>query len=111
MRGRGLSYPAGLRSSRPALRCVPWPPDTATAEDIRRFQLHQHESGIGPATINGAVSALRFLFLVTLKRQDLGRVLVIMRYQRKLPGVLNVEEVTRLLEIAPGIHVQRLPPT
>ncbi|MER8714246.1 phage integrase N-terminal SAM-like domain-containing protein [Mesorhizobium sp. M1295] len=31
-------------------------PDTATAEDIRRFQLHQHESGVGPATINGAGS-------------------------------------------------------
>jgi integrase/recombinase XerD len=41
-------------------------PDTATPEDIRHFQLHQHENGVGPATINGAVSALRFLFLVTL---------------------------------------------
>ncbi|MER8753670.1 phage integrase N-terminal SAM-like domain-containing protein [Mesorhizobium sp. M1050] len=26
-------------------------PDTATIEDIRRFQLHQHENGLGPATI------------------------------------------------------------
>ncbi|MER8422795.1 phage integrase N-terminal SAM-like domain-containing protein [Mesorhizobium sp. M1403] len=34
-------------------------PDTATTEDIRRFQLRQHENGLGPATINGAVSALR----------------------------------------------------
>ncbi|MER9345368.1 site-specific integrase [Mesorhizobium sp. M0601] len=78
-------------------------PDTATAEDIRRFQLHQHESGVGPATINGAVSALRFLFLVTLKRRDLARVLVIMRHPRKLPDVLSVEEAARLLEAAPGI--------
>ncbi|TIS49153.1 site-specific integrase [Mesorhizobium sp.] len=78
-------------------------PDTATPEDIRRFQLHQHESGIGPATINGAVSALRFLFLVTLKRRDLARALVIMRYPRKLPDVLSVEEAARLLEAAPGI--------
>ncbi|MER8555895.1 phage integrase N-terminal SAM-like domain-containing protein [Mesorhizobium sp. M0435] len=77
--------------------------DTATAEDIRRFQLHQHESGVGPATVNGAVSALRFLFLVTLKRRDLARALVIMRYQRKLPEVLSVEEAARLLEAAPGI--------
>ncbi|ESY71728.1 MULTISPECIES: phage integrase N-terminal SAM-like domain-containing protein [unclassified Mesorhizobium] len=78
-------------------------PDTATAADIRRFQLHQHESGVGPATINGAVSALRFLFLVRLKRRDLARALVIMRYQRKLPDVLSVEEAARLLEAAPGI--------
>ena len=45
-------------------------PDTARAEDLRRFQLYQHENGVSPATINGAVSALRFLFAVTLKRRD-----------------------------------------
>jgi integrase/recombinase XerD len=65
--------------------------------------LYQHENGVGPATINGAVSALRFLFLVTLKRRDLARVLVIMRYPRKLPDVLSVEEAAQLLEAAPGI--------
>ncbi|MER9599927.1 phage integrase N-terminal SAM-like domain-containing protein [Mesorhizobium sp. M0244] len=78
-------------------------PDTATTEDIRRFQLHQHENGMGPATINGAVSALRFLFTVTLKRRDLARALVVTRYPRKLPEVLSVEEAARLLEAAPGI--------
>ena len=33
------------------------PPDTATIEDLRRFQVDQHERAVGPATINGAVSA------------------------------------------------------
>jgi site-specific recombinase XerD len=78
-------------------------PDTATSDDIRRFQLHQHESGISPSTINGAVSALRFLFEVTLKRRDLARVLVITRYQRKLPDVLSIEEAGRLLAAVPTI--------
>jgi len=78
-------------------------PDTATPDDIRRFQLDQHENCVGPATINGAVSALRFLFLVTLQRRDLSRALVITRYQRKLPDVLSVEEAGRLLEAAPGL--------
>ena len=78
-------------------------PDIATRDDIRRFQLHQHENCISPATINGAVSALRFLFTVTLKRPDLARALVITRYPRKLPEVLSVEEAARLLEAAPGI--------
>lgn len=50
------------------------PPDTATAEHLRRFQLFQHERGVGPATINGAVSALRFLYTVTLRRRDLARI-------------------------------------
>ena len=78
-------------------------PDTATVEDIRRFQLLQHENGVGPATINSTVSALRFLFTVTLKRRDLARALVITRNPRKLPDVLSIEEAARLLEAAPGI--------
>ena len=78
-------------------------PDTATVEDIRHFQLFQHENGVGPATINSTVSALRFLFTVTLKRRDLARALVITRNPRKLPDVLSIEEAVRLLEAAPGI--------
>jgi site-specific recombinase XerD len=35
-------------------------PDTATAEDLRRFQLHQTQAGVRPPTINSSVSALRF---------------------------------------------------
>ena len=35
-------------------------PDTATAEDLRLFQLHQTQSGMQPPSINGTVSALRF---------------------------------------------------
>ncbi len=77
-------------------------PDTAQAEDIRRFQVHQHESGVQPPTINCSVSALRFFFTVTLDRPDLSRRLVLARYPLKLPAVLSVEEVGRLLEAAPG---------
>src|SRR5450432_412327 len=77
-------------------------PDTATAEDVRRFQVHQRDSGVQPPTINCSVSALRFFFTVTLDRPDLSRRLVLARYPRKLPTVLSVEEVGQLLEAAPG---------
>jgi integrase/recombinase XerD len=79
------------------------PPDTATAEDIRGFQVHQAESGVQPPTVNSSVSALRFFFTVTLDRPDLSRRLVLVRHPRKLPDVLSVEEVGRLLEAAPGL--------
>jgi site-specific recombinase XerD len=79
------------------------PPDTATAEDLRNFQIHQHESGASAGTINGAVSALRFLYTVTLRRRDLARGLVAMRRPHKMREVLSVEEAARLLEAAPGI--------
>src|ERR671913_959038 len=77
-------------------------PDRATAEDLRRFQLHQTQAGMQPPGINSAVSALRFFFAVTLDRPDLARRLALVRQPRKLPLVLSVEEVTRLLEAAPG---------
>src|SRR3954454_24173588 len=77
-------------------------PDTAPAENVRRFQVHQAETGVQPPTVNGSVSALRFLFTVTLDRPDLSRRLVLVRQPRKLPAVLSAEEVGRLLEAAPG---------
>ena len=79
------------------------PPDTATMEDLRRYQVDQHERAVGPATINGAVSALRFLFGITLKRPEMALGLVVVRYMPKLRVILSIEETARLLEAAPGI--------
>jgi len=78
------------------------PPDTATAEDLRRFQLHQRQSGMQPPSINNSVSALRFFFTATLDRPDLARRLTVVREPLRLPTVLSVEEVTLLLQSAPG---------
>jgi integrase/recombinase XerD len=77
-------------------------PATATPDDIRGFQLHQRQSGMQPPSINTAVSALRFLFTMTLDRPDLARHLTIVRQPRRLPSVLSVEEVALLLQAAPG---------
>jgi site-specific recombinase XerD len=66
-------------------------PDTATAEELRLFQLHQTQSGMQP---------LRFFFTVTLDRPDLARRLTVVPYPRRIPVVLSVEEVTLLLHAA-----------
>jgi len=75
-------------------------PDTATAEDVRLFQLHQTRIGMQPPSINSAVSALRFFFTVTLDRPDLARRLTVVPQPRRIPAVLSVEEVTLLLRAA-----------
>ena len=46
-------------------------PDTATAEDIRLFQLHLSEAGASICNRNCTMTGLRFLFRVTLRRLDL----------------------------------------
>jgi integrase/recombinase XerD len=81
-------------------------PDRATAEDLRRFQLHQTQAGMQPPSVNSAVSALRFFFTVTLDRPDLARRLTVVRQPRKLPTVLSAEEVTLLLAAARGAKYQ-----
>jgi integrase/recombinase XerD len=77
-------------------------PDTATAEDLRAFQLHLTTTGVQPPTINATVTVLRFFFRVTLDRPETTRHLVFVYEPRKLPRVLSPEEVLRLLEAAPG---------
>ncbi len=78
-------------------------PDTATSEDLRRFQLHMAQQRIGGATVNAAVAALRFFCKVTLERPDLVRHLTTVQEPRKAPIVLSQDEVARLLEAAPGL--------
>ena len=48
-------------------------PDTATSDDLRRFQLHLAQQPISPGSINAAIAALRFFFTMTLERPDLVR--------------------------------------
>ena len=78
-------------------------PDTATSDDLRRFQLHMAQQQISPGSINAAIAALRFFFTVTLERPDLVRPLTTVNKPRKAPVVLSQEEVARLLEAAPGL--------
>src|SRR5246127_3035524 len=78
-------------------------PDTATSDDLRRFQLHMAQQQVSPWSINAAIAALRFFFTVTLERPNLVRPLRLVNEPRKAPVVLSQEEVARLLEAAPGL--------
>jgi site-specific recombinase XerD len=78
-------------------------PDTASSEDVRRYQLHLTASGVGVPTINQTISTLRFFFMVTLGRPDLVERATFVREPRKLPVVLSPEEVARFLDAAPSL--------
>jgi integrase/recombinase XerD len=78
-------------------------PDTASFEDVRRYQLHLAASGLGVPTVNQTVSTLRFFFKITLGRSEIVNHTQFVREPRKLPVVLSPEEVARLLDAAPGL--------
>ena len=82
------------------------PPDTATAEDLRAFQLHMVDTGTSPPTINSTLSGLKFFFDVTLGHAELMVKVQPVRQPRPLPVILSGEEVARLIAAAPNPKYQ-----
>jgi len=81
-------------------------PDTATVEDLRRFQLYLVDQGTSPITINATIVGLKFFFDITLGRSELMAKMQTVRVPQKLPVVLSRDEVTRLIAAAPNLKSQ-----
>jgi integrase/recombinase XerD len=82
--------------------------DTATAEDIRRFQLHLAETGVSICNRNRIMTGLRFLFRVTLRRLDLAAEIYHIREPQKIPLVISPDETRRLLAVASSLKARIL---
>ena len=72
-------------------------PDTASVEDLRRYQLHLVDQGTSPASLNAAISGLKFFFDITMDRAELMAKMQPVHLPRKLSVVLSPEEVSRLI--------------
>ena len=81
-------------------------PDTATVEDLRRFQLYLVDQGTSPITLNATITGLKFLFDVTLGRSELMAKMQTVRVPQTLPVVLSRDEVARLIAAAPNLKSQ-----
>src|SRR5713226_1890335 len=83
-------------------------PDTATLEDIRRFQLHLAETGVGICNRNRAMTGVRFLFRVTRRRLYLAAEIYHIREPPKIPLVMSQDETRRLLAVASSLKARTL---
>ena len=83
-------------------------PDTATCEDIRSFQLHLADTSMSICSRNRIMTGLRFLFRVTLRRLDLAEEIYHIREPQKLPLVMSVDEMKRLLAVASSLKTRVL---
>src|SRR6266567_2618072 len=83
-------------------------PETATAEDVRRFQLHLAETGASICNRNRIMTGLRFLFRVTLRRPDLAAEIYHIREPQKIPQVMSPDEMRRLLAVSSSLKVRVL---
>ncbi|MFO1054394.1 MAG: site-specific integrase [Planctomycetota bacterium] len=74
------------------------PPGQLGPQEIRAFQVRMIEAKVSWAQFNQAVCALRFFYRVTLPRDFAVEHIPFAKTRRKLPTVLSVEEVRRLLD-------------
>ena len=75
-------------------------PDTATEEDLRRYQLFLVDNGISAISLNATITGLKFFFEVTLKYGGMIDAMQSVPVPRKLPVVLSCDEVARLIAAA-----------
>ncbi|MCK1711876.1 tyrosine-type recombinase/integrase [Bradyrhizobium sp. 143] len=83
-------------------------PDTATPDEVRRFQLHLIESGTSICNRNRIMTGVRFLFRVTLRRHDLAAEVWHIKEPERLPPVLSPEEVKRVLTMATSLKARAM---
>lgn len=95
-----------LRAVRNFAKYLGRSPDSATVEDLRRYQLHLVDHGISPASLNAAISGLKFFFDVTLDRGEVMAKMQPVHLPRKLPVILSREEVGRLIAAAGNLKHQ-----
>ena len=85
------------------------PPDKLGPEQIRQYQAHLFQAKkLAPATVSQYVSALRFLFIKTLRRHFLAEYIPFPKSRKRLPTVLSPEEVTRLIDAACNLYHRTL---
>jgi len=85
------------------------PPDKLGPEHIRQYQAYLFRTKkLAPASVSQYVSALRFLFIKTLRRHFLTEHIPFPKSPRRLPTVLSPEEVTRLIDSARNLYHRTL---
>ena len=76
-------------------------PDKLGPNELRTYQAYLlTERKLTPGTVVNRVAALRFFFVKTLKRHQFREFLPYPRDRRRLPTVLSLEEVARLIDAA-----------
>jgi integrase/recombinase XerD len=81
-------------------------PETATADDVRLFQLHLIESGASICSRNRIMTGVKFLVKVTMRRHDLAAEIYHLNEPKKVPLVLASDEVRRIIVCATNLKAR-----
>lgn len=81
-------------------------PDTATAEDLRGFQLALVDQGVSSQSVNRTLTGLKFFYRITVAKPDILALISPVREPECLPVILSPEEVAEILACAPNLKAQ-----
>ena len=81
-------------------------PDSASDEDLRRYQLHLVVQGISPISLNATITGLKFFFEFTVGDPERMAKMTPVPVPHKLPVILSRDEVARLIESAGNLKYQ-----
>jgi site-specific recombinase XerD len=85
------------------------PPDQLGPDELRTYQAYLlRERKLAVGTVVARVAALRFFYLRVLKRHQFREDLPYPKDRRRLPTVLSLEEVTRLINAAGNLQQRAL---
>ena len=85
---------AYLRAVRKLAAFLKASPDSASANELRRFQLHLVNQGRSPITLSSTISGLKFFFDITPDRGELMAKMQPVHVPRTLPVVLSREDAS-----------------
>ena len=77
-------------------------PDTAKPGELRAYQFRMTDTEVTPSVCNARITALRFFFGMTWDREDMKKYMHFCTKPRKMPVVLNLEEVSAVLSSVLG---------
>jgi integrase/recombinase XerD len=81
-------------------------PDTATAEELRDFQLDLVNAGATASMLNNLITGLRFFFRTTVGKSEVLSLMSPVPEPEVLPVVLSRKEVAEILACAPSAKAQ-----
>jgi site-specific recombinase XerD len=96
-----------IRAVRQLAQFLKRSPDSATVEELRRYQLYLVDQGISPVSLNATLTGLKFFFDITVGDTERMARMQPVRVPRTLPVVLSRDEVTRLIAAAGNLKHQR----
>ena len=99
---------AHIRSCRRFAAWLGQSPETATPDDVRRFQAQLAGCDISNSTRNTIMTGVKFLFRVTLRRHDLVAEIYHLREPQKIPPIMSQDEVARMLAHTTSIKARTM---